>query len=58
MPTWPTEHLSWDHARLDALEQQASAERAQLWLDIDMLAARRALQRGWQTKRRRTSVAQ
>lgn len=45
MPTWPTEQLSWDHARLDALEQQASAERAQLWLDIDMLAARRALQR-------------
>lgn len=45
MPTWPTEHLSWDHALLDALEQQASAERAQLRLDIDMLAARRALQR-------------
>jgi hypothetical protein len=45
MPTSPTDQRSWDHARLVALEQHASAERMQLWLECDMLAARRALQR-------------
>ena len=45
MPTLPTDQRSWDHARLVALEQQASAERMQLRLECDMLAARRALQR-------------
>uniref|UniRef100_E6VPR4 Uncharacterized protein n=1 Tax=Rhodopseudomonas palustris (strain DX-1) TaxID=652103 RepID=E6VPR4_RHOPX len=45
MPTLPTDQRSWDHARLVALEQQASAERMQLRLECDMLAVRRALQR-------------